>query len=474
MIVRLYLVITLICATLATPAKAADRRPNIVLLFADDAGFADFGFQGSTVMKTPNLDALAKRGVRMTQGYVTDATCAPSRAGLLTGRYQQKFGYQEINVPGYMSASSKFDGDDMGLPLDQKTMADYLKARGYRTGLIGKWHLGEGDQFHPMKRGFDEFYGFRGSERSYFSYDQPGHGPEASPGRMIERGFRTFQEPDGYLTDVLADEAVGFLQRNKRRPFFLMLSFNAVHTPLDATDPDLANFPQLSGRRRAMAAMLLSLDRASGRVLAELKRLGLEENTIVVFANDNGGPTDKGAAFNYPLAGTKSNHLEGGIRVPFLISWPARLPMGVDYTMPVSTLDLLPSFLAAAGGDLTKITNLDGVNLWPYLRGENHGRPHQALFWKKDVRAAVRDGDWKLLRFADRPAELYNLNEDIGEQHDLATAHPDIVRRMFKQIYEWELTQDRPLWMLQQKYEKYDTDRMNRYRVPSITPEIDP
>lgn len=456
-----------------TPASLPER-PNIVLLFSDDAGFADFGFQGSTVMQTPHLDRLAANGIRMTQGYVTDATCGPSRAGLMTGRYQHKFGYQEINVPGYMSQNSKLLGDDMGLPLDQKTMASYLKEQGYYTGLIGKWHLGEADRYHPLKRGFDEFYGFRGSERSFFSYDEPGHFPPSNQGRLIERGMGNFDEANGYLTDVFGDEAVGFIRRNHDKPFFLMLSFNAVHTPLDALEKDLAQFPKLEGRRKAIAAMTLSMDRAVGNVMAELKRHGLSDNTIVVFTNDNGGPTDKGAAFNWPLAGTKSNHLEGGIRVPFVVSWPAALPRGVDYDMPVSTMDLLPSFLAAAGGDPAGAGNFDGVNLLPFLQGRKQGRPHENLFWKKDVRAAVRHGDWKLIRYADRPAELFNLAEDIGEQNDLSAAHPEIARQLFTLIYQWELTHERPLWNLLQRYEKYDTDRMNRYRVPSPNPDYDP
>ncbi len=449
---------------LANPVKQS-AQPNIILIFSDDAGYEDFGFQGSSVMKTPYLDSLAENGVRFTEGYVTDPTCGPSRAGLMTGRYQQKFGYQEINVVGYMSPNSKFLGDDMGLPLDQRTIADYLKERGYATAAYGKWHLGNADRFHPMKRGFDEFYGFRGGDRSFFAYGPKNRLPHHD--KRMERGFGKFEEPAEYLTDMLGDEASDFIERNKKNPFFIYLAFNAPHTPMEATEEDLAQFPELKGKRKIYAAMTLAMDRATGKVLDTLKKHGLYENTIVVFTNDNGGPTDKNASVNWPLAGTKSNHLEGGLRVPFVISWPAKLPQGVDYSRPVSTMDLLPSFYAAAGGDASGLKNVDGQVIWPYVTGKMSGDPHESLFWKKDVRAAMRQGDWKLIRFADRPAELYNIADDFSEQTNLADKYPDRVRDMFKQIFAWELTHERPLWTLSQKFEEYDVSRMDRYRVPS-------
>ncbi|MCX2831027.1 sulfatase [Microbulbifer thermotolerans] len=441
--------------------------PNIVLILADDAGYNDFGFQGSEVMQTPNLDKLAAEGIRFTQGYVSDATCGPSRAGLMTGKYQQRFGYEEINVPGFMSENSALKGAEMGLPLEQKTMAEYLKDRGYRTAMIGKWHLGDADRYHPLKRGFDEFYGFRGGDRSYFKYDEanPLGNVEAAFDKKLERGFGHYEEHEGYLTDVLADEAVDFIGKNRDKPFFVYLAFNAVHTPMEALEEDMRRFPQLSGKRRELAAMTLAMDRGIGRVMDQLEQLRLTENTIVVFSNDNGGPSDKNGSRNYPLAGTKSNHLEGGLRVPFLMRWPEKLAGGVDYDFPVSTLDLLPTFYEAAGGE-KYASVLDGVNLIPYLTGEKRGRPHQTLFWKKETRAVIRDGDWKLIRYPDRPAELYNLAEDIGEQNDLAAVHPQRVRSMFKKLFAWELTLQRPLWLLKRKYEKYDIDRMDQYRVP--------
>ncbi|MDQ9090343.1 sulfatase [Pseudoalteromonas haloplanktis] len=456
----------------AAATQGNKKQPNIVLIFADDAGYGDFGFQGSNIMKTPQLDKLANGGVRFTQGYVSDATCGPSRAGLMTGKYQQRFGYEEINVPGFMSPNSALDGAEMGLPLDQTTMADYLKKQGYKTAAFGKWHLGSADRFHPLNRGFDEFLGFRGGDRSYYAYtakDEKNANAQFFD-KKLEHGMGVFKEEPGYLTDVLGKAAAQYIEKNKDNPFFIYLAFNAVHTPMEADPKDLAKFPHLTGTRKELAAMTLSLDRASGYVLDKLEELGLADNTIVVFSNDNGGPSDKNASNNAPLAGTKSNQLEGGIRVPFLMRWPAKIKAQQTYDYPVSTLDLLPTFYAAAGAD-KPADDVDGVDLLPYLTGENTARPHQTMFWKKENRAVIRDGDWKLIRFPDRPAELYNLADDIGEQNNLAAKYPERVKSMFKSLFSWELTLERPRWLLKRQYEKYDIDRMDKYRLPATQPE---
>nr|WP_320117315.1 sulfatase [uncultured Marinifilum sp.] len=438
----------------------AQKKPNIVLLFSDDAGYADFGFQGSKVMKTPNLDQLAKNGVRFTQGYVTASVCGPSRAGLLTGKYQQRYGFEENNVPSFMSDNSALDGENMGIPLSESTIGDELKKLGYTTAYFGKWHLGGADRFHPMKRGFDEFYGFRGGARSYYEYLPLPKGRE----NWLERGFGNYAEPEKYLTDKLGEEAADFIERNQDKPFFALVAFNAVHTPMEAEQKDMDQFPQLSGKRQQVAGMTLALDRACGLILDKLKKLGLDDNTIVVYTNDNGGPTDKNASINLPLAGTKSNHLEGGVRVPFIMRWPGKIKQNSEYDYPVSTFDLLPTFVAAAGGNTSKLNNVDGVDLMPYLKKENKNRPHQTLFWKKDCRASVRHGDWKLIRFPDRPAELYNIVKDESEQNDLAAKYPEKVREMYKMIFEWESTLERPRWLLQRKFENVDIDRMDKYK----------
>ncbi|MRT91961.1 sulfatase [Ancylomarina sp. 16SWW S1-10-2] len=437
------------------------KQPNIILLFSDDAGYADFGFQGSKVMHTPNLDKLASEGVKFTQGYVSASVCGPSRAGLMTGRYQQRFGFEENNVPSYMSANSALDGENMGLPLDQVTMGDYLKKLGYTTAVFGKWHLGGADCYHPLKRGFDEFYGFRGGARSYYEYSNVS---KVVREKRLERNFEEYAEPERYLTDRLGEEAADFIERNQDKPFFAFVSFNAVHTPMEAEAKDMDKFPQLSGKRQQVAGMTLALDRACGLILDKLKELGLDENTLVVFTNDNGGPTDKNASVNLPLAGTKSNHLEGGVRVPYIMRWPGKIKENTEYDYPVSTMDLLPTFVAAGGGDSKALENVDGVDLLPFVKHENTGRPHNVLFWKKACRASVRLGDWKLLRFPDRPAELYNIIKDESEQNDLAAKYPDKVREMYKMIFDWESTLERPRWLLQRKFENVDIDRMDKYR----------
>ncbi len=444
----------------------AQRQPNILFILSDDAGYADFGFQGSKDFKTPHLDALAKSGVKFTQAYVTAAVCGPSRAGILTGKYQQRFGFEENNVPGYMS-NSALSGDDMGLPLNQTTIADYLKRKGYRTAIFGKWHLGNADRYHPTKRGFDEFYGFRGGARSYYelSKDEKLKKPED----RLEKGFASYKESEVYLTDGIANETVAFIERNKERPFFAYVSFNAVHTPMEAREEDLNNVSSnLKGKRKTLAAMTTALDRACGRIIDKIKELGLIDNTLIVFANDNGGPSDTNESCNDPLSGTKANHLEGGIRIPFLMSWSGKLKPNSEYKEVVSTLDLLPTFVSVAGEDVSKIKDLDGVNIMPYLTKKNKGKPHETLYWKKESRAAVRHNEWKLIRFPDRPAELYNIEEDISEVNNLASEKPKLVKGLYKKLFKWELTLERPLWQLKRSYEGKAALRMDNYRKQKI------
>ncbi|MDV7188000.1 sulfatase [Lutibacter sp. TH_r2] len=458
-----FLLITLI--VICSFTIYAQKKKNIVFLFADDAGYHDFGFQGSKTFKTPNLDKLASEGVVMKQAYTTAAVCGPSRAGLLTGRYQQRFGIEENNVPGYMSQSSKLLGDEMGMPLDEKTIADYLKPLGYTSQILGKWHLGNAERYHPLHRGFDEFYGFRGGARSFWPLTQAQAADR--PENRLEIGYEKYQEANKYLSDAIADEACDFIERNKNKPFFTYVSFNAVHTPLQATKEDLAKVKGLTGKRKILAAMTIALDRACGQILDKLKELGLEENTLVVFSNDNGGP-DGSMTCNYPLSGCKSNNLEGGIRVPFIMKLPNVIKPGTTYNKPISMLDMLPTFVNAGGGDASKIKNIDGVDLIPYVTGKNKAVPHEKLFWKKENRGIIRMGDWKLLRFPDRPAELYNIEKDEEENNNLASKHPEKVREMFKYLWDWECELERPLWMLKRVYEENAMKRMDDKRVPVL------
>lgn len=447
-------------------AQEKYKQPNILFILSDDAGYHDFGFHGSKTMKTPNLDKLANQGIIFTQAYVSAAVCGPSRAGILTGQYQQKFGYEENNVPGYMSKSSA-TGDEMGLPLDLKILPQYLKDLGYQTALIGKWHQGHADKFHPTKRGFDYFVGFRGGARSYFEFNNDNPNPRQED--YLEQGFNHFSESKQYLTKEFADRTIDFIESNQSTPFFAFLSFNAVHTPVEALPADLAQFPNLTGKRKTLAAMNLAMDREIGRILDKLEQLKIADNTLVIYTNDNGGPSDTNASNNAPFAGTKASHYEGGIRVPFIVRWPKLKSNLSSYNKPISTLDLMPTFINAAGGKASAIKGLDGVDLKPYLEGKITASPHHTLYWKKENRGAIRQGDWKLLRFPDRPAELYQISQDESEQHNLARQYPDKVRALFKALFNWELTLERPKWQLQRKYEGKAMERIDTYRKPAIS-----
>lgn len=438
----LVLFASLACSLVITDSSSAQsQRPNIIIIVGDDMGYADVGFHGCKDIPTPRLDGLAKSGVRFTNGYVTGPYCSPTRAGLMTGRYQQRFGH-EFN-PG--------NGPNVGLPLTETTIASRLKEAGYATGLVGKWHLGGSDKHHPQRRGFDEFFGFLGGAHAYF--------PEKRGGRTILRGNEPADEAE-YLTDAFGREAVAFIDRHKAKPFFLYLAFNAVHTPMHATDERLKRFASIADeQRRTYAAMMSAMDENIGRVLDKLRAEKLEENTLIAFISDNGGPTMKGVtingSINTPLRGSKRTTLEGGIRVPFLLSWKGTLPAGKAFDSPVIQLDLLPTAMAAAGFETKPGAKLDGVNLLPFLTGKATGQPHEMLLWRFGTQMAIRHGDWKLVRY-DTAADgmksgvtkykLYNLAEDIGESHDLAADKPDKVQELETLWKKWDAELAKPLW----------------------------
>ena len=283
----------------------------------------------------------------------------------------------------------------------------------------------------------------------------------------MEKGFGFFEVPKKYLTDAIADEACDFMERHKEEPFFMYVSFNAVHSPLEATYEDLAKIKGLTGKRKKLAAMTLALDRACGTILKKLKALGLEKNTLIVFSNDNGGP-DGTETSNYPLSGCKSNFLEGGIRVPFIMKFPTVIEPGTEYKKSISMLDMLPTFVNLAGGNASQIEGLDGVDLMPFITNKNKNAPHEKLFWKIENRGVVREGDWKFLRYPDRPAELYNIAEDITETNNLASKHPEKVREMYKTLFEWEGELERPLWQLKRIYEVNAVKRIDEKRNPVL------
>ncbi len=430
----------LLLAASALAAHAADgKKPNILFIVGDDMGYADVGFQGCQDIPTPHLDALAKASVRCTNGYVSGPYCSPTRAGLMTGRYQTRFGH-EFNAGAAGS----------GLPLTETMIAARLKSAGYATGLVGKWHLGSEDKFHPQNRGFDEFFGFLGGAHDYFA-DQG-----------ILRGRQQVDEKE-YLTDAFGREAVAFVEKHKSEPWFLYLAFNAVHTPMQADDPRLMKFAHITDtKRRTYAAMMAAMDDAIGRVRKKLEETGQTENTLVTFISDNGGPvmpgTTTNASINKPLRGGKRTTLEGGVRVPFLVSWPGHIKPAV-YEKPVIQLDLNATALTAAGVAIRADWSLDGIDLVPFLSGTNSAPPHQTLYWRFGQQMAIRDGDYKLVRYdtnADTltgqggqpvsSAQLYNLAADIGESKDLAATMPDKLKELQAKWNAWNKGNADPLW----------------------------
>lgn len=441
-----------LCSFLSTErvaGRAQSRPPNIVLLVADDMGYADIGVHGSRDIPTPSIDALAQSGIRFTDAYVSGPYCSPTRAGLLTGRYQQRFGH-EFNLDT-TPAHAEF-----GLPVTETTIADRLRSAGYRTAVFGKWHLGSGERFHPFARGFDEFFGFLGGQHSY---EVPGVG---STNPVLDGRTEVSQMP--YLTDALGDRAVEFIKRNRSRPFFLYLAFNAVHIPMQATDKYLARFPHIvDEQRRTYAAMLSAMDDAIGRTMATLRDERLDRDTLVIFFNDNGGPTMAGTtingAINTPLRGSKRQTYEGGIRVPFMIRWAGHLTAGRTDSRPIIQLDILPTALAAAGVPVKAEWKLDGVNLLPFLTGASAARPHDVLYWRLGGTMAIRKGDWKLVKTREGPlppdpsvlsdlsgAELYNLASDLGETRNLAAANPAKVRELTDAWQQWNRALAPPRW----------------------------
>ena len=414
--------------------KPEAKKPNVVLILADDMGYADVGCHGCKDIPTPHIDSIAKNGVRFTDAYASAPWCSPSRAGLLTGRYQQRFGY-ELNPTG---------AEGQGLPPTEATLAERLKANGYATGIVGKWHLGRDEKRIPTARGFDEFFGFLGAQHSYLPA-----GGRATGRAAIYRGTETVQESE-YLTDALGREAATFIEKYKMEPFFLYLPFNAVHIPMEATDKYLKRFADIKDeRRRTYAAMQSAMDDAIGVVLKKLRDSGLEENTLVIFLSDHGGAAGSrtpNGALNTPLRGAKLDLYEGGIRVPLLMQWKAKLTGGTTCRQPIIHLDLFPTILAAAGADVKASWKLDGVNLLPHLTGEAKGTPHDLLYWRMGDQFAVRNGNWKLVRNDEKPAQLYDLAADIGETSDLSVKHPETFKELEAAWKAWNGTLADPLW----------------------------
>ena len=425
---NLKLLLTLLPALLApfcNQLSAADK-PNIIIFYADDLGWGEITAQGfSKDIPTPNIDSLAQNGLRFTNGYVAATYCSPSRAGLMTGRYPTRFGHEFNTV-----------ANAVGLRADQTTMATRLKAIGYATAAIGKWHLGDQPGNRPTKRGFDEFFGTLANT--------PFFHPVNFIDSRLSNEVREVTDDAFYTTNAYADRAVEWLESNKSKPCFLYLPFNAVHAPLQAPKKLLDRFPNIADeKRKTFAAMMSGMDDAIGRILAKVRELGQEENTLIFFISDNGGPTASTTSYNGPLRGFKMTTFEGGTRVPFIAQWKGKIPAGKTYDLPVMNLDVLPTAIIAAGGKPEASWNLDGVDLMPYLTGTNTSRPHQTLYWRYGPQWAIRDGDMKLVvsKGGSGKPELYNLADDIGESKDLAVAQSDKVKELQAMWDKWSAEQ---------------------------------
>ncbi len=437
------ILIAVLVWTVAAHAAAQNRQPNVIVFLADDLGYGELGVQGNQEIPTPHTDSIAQNGVRFTAGYVAATYCSPSRAGLMTGRYPTRFGHEfNEDVQRRRDDPHRFGRDlpQFGLPLSETTFADRMQALGYATAAVGKWHLGGWPHNRPSKRGFDEFYGTL--------WNTPFFHPSDFVDSRLSDEVREIEDPNFYTTDAYADRAVDIIEKNRKKPFFLYLPFNAQHDPLQAPQKYLDRAPPTvtDEKRRIFAAMLIGMDDAIGRVLAKLREIGQEENTLIWYLADNGGP--RTTSTNAPLRGYKQSTLEGGTRVPFMVQWKGKIPAGKVYENPIVQLDILPTTVIAAGGKVNPSWELDGIDLLPYLTGGKTGKPHETLYWRDGEQWAIRQGDWKLVRSGpDGPIpKLFNLADDIGEANDRAAQHPEKVKQLQDAWNAWSVLQKPPLW----------------------------
>ncbi|MES2621649.1 MAG: sulfatase [Bacteroidota bacterium] len=465
------------------------KRPNVIVILADDLGQTDISLYGNKLVSTPNIDAIGKQGAVFTEGYISSPVCSPSRAGLITGRYQQRFGHELQPNHRYLKNMLEYYGLKMmprfrplsplkskevpmpeerfrqGLPPSEITLAELLKKYDYKTSIIGKWHLGAADFAIPTKRGFDEQYGFyeaftlyaERKDTSIVNRPIPGdfmdhHEWKTAEGRMgncaILRNCCEKQEEKKYLTDKLTDEAISFVDRNKSEPFFLYLPYNAPHAPLQVPKSYYKQFAHIKDPvKRVYAAMIKNMDDQVGRLLHHVDSLGLSENTLIIFLSDNGGAAYNGTTDNAPYRGGKLTNFEGGLKVPFMMQWKGKIKPGTTYTHPVISLDVFATVAAAIGIQLPEDRIYDGVNLIPFLNDKNEDVAHEKLFWRSDFNKAIRKGDWKLIvnEFTNTNL-LYNLKQDSIEHINLYSKQPARAKEMLADLDKWEEELIKPLW----------------------------
>ncbi len=428
-------VVSLVVSPSAVHAQqSGPQRPNVVLIMTDDAGYGDFGSYGARDVKTPNIDSIARDGVRLTDFYANGATCTPTRAALMSGRYQQRFG---LEAPLGVQAQKDWE---RGLSPTGRSLPQLLKNRGYTTALVGKWHLGWKTELSPIAHGFESFFGFKSGFVDYYQHTAGGDAP-------LKADLFENNEPvkvQGYMTDLITERSVRFIEQNTSRPFFIDIAYNAPHWPYQRPDqPSTARdnarhlqpFDDQTSTRADYVAMLERVDEGVGRVLGALDRFGLRQNTIVIFTNDNGGEwlSDSGPLFHH-----KGSVWEGGIRVPAVIRWPGHIPAGGVSAQVGLTMDLTASILAATGAHVPPETRLDGINLFPVLEGKA-GEVERTVFWRTGggLQRTVRAGEWKLLLDGARPM-LFNLRTDIGERKNLIGQRPEIATRLRSLLDAWE------------------------------------
>ena len=447
----LVLLAALATALVSTAVAAEARKPNVIVILGDDMGYSDVGIQrvaekdAPRQAPTPNIDSIAQNGVRCTNGYVSCPYCSPTRAGIMTGRYQERFGHEYNEGQGRLP---------FGLPLTETTFAQRMRKLGYATAAIGKWHLGYMPEFRPTQRGFDEFYGTLGNT-PFFHPMLLDSRVSPDPKRVEDDLF--------YTTDAYATRASEYIRTHADEPFFLYLPFNACHAPVEALGKYMDRFTKIpEPPARAYAAMLSALDDAVGQVFGAVRESKLEENTLIFFLSDNGSAGSAGSV-NKPWKRQKMYTWEGGIHVPFFVQWKGTIPAGETYDKPVISLDILPTAVAAAGGQIEPDWHLDGVNLLPYLTRQNDGTPHSVLFWRLGQQKAIRMGDWKLVQPKDdtvKPTSpgpsgyvalpkpwLVNLANDPGEEHDLSAEYPDKVKELQAAWDAWNSQLMEPGWL---------------------------